>query len=42
MDRPFEDMIQMVAFDDDGNFMFRRRHAGVQTETFPESKGIDI
>ena len=38
MDRPFEDMIQMVAFDDDGNFMFGRRHAGVQTETFPESR----
>ena len=42
MDRPFEDMIEMAAFDDDGNFIFGKRHIAVQTESFSESKGIDI
>ena len=31
MDRTFADMIEMSAFDDDGNFIFGKKHVGTQT-----------
>ena len=42
MDRSFEDIIEMIPFDEDGNFIFGKRHKAVQTDNCIESKGFDI
>jgi hypothetical protein len=42
MDRRFEDIMEMGAFDEDGNYIFGKKHVYVQTEMGGESKGVDV